>query len=648
MYPVLYNREETEFTSNGIGRLSDCIRAVVFEERNGIYEAEFDYPLTGERYKDIQEGRFVTMRHDDKGDAQPFQIYGRTAPINGIVTFYAHHISYQLATVTVMPYTASSCAQALDSIPLYSINHNPFTFWTDKEVSSNFSLTTPRNAKELLFGSSGSILDVYGKGDYEYDKYTVKLHSDRGMDNGVEIRYGKNLADITHDIDISETYTGIVPYWVSHEDESVVVTLPEGMVVSDDAPAFSAEWETHTNQNIKTEDDVPLEFAAKNIAVIPVDFSESFDTEPTIEQLRNRAKAYLRNNTPWIPDESIDVDFVALWQTAEYDAVAPLQRVSLCDKVSVYYPELGVRAVKMTVIRTEYNCLTERFDKITLGKAKTSLAGIIQQDTTQEILKTVPTITTLHQALETATELIRGGKGGYKVDVLDADGHPVETLYMDSPDINTAVNILRINRNGIAFSRDGYDPERFISAWTIDGHFNANYIDTGTLVADIVKAGVLSDIRNNNWWNLDTGEMKLGTETIIDDPTTPDGTTTLGTFKETTETRLTNTEDGLTLNFNRAMERIQDVDDSQTREFAEWKSYIRFKDGSIILGKEENPITLTLVNDRISFKSSGVEVAYLSDNIMYISNIHVTDSAVINGLSITEVSDGYLIDIQAE
>ena len=114
MIPILYNGDETRFINNGRGRLSDATRCIVTEERNGIYELEIDYPITGVHFEEIKQGRIIAATHDDKHDIQPYEVYRRTVPdLNGIVTFYAHHISYKLNGVTVEPFTASSCAAAL-------------------------------------------------------------------------------------------------------------------------------------------------------------------------------------------------------------------------------------------------------------------------------------------------------------------------------------------------------------------------------------------------------------------------------------------------------------------------------------------------------------------------------------------------------
>jgi hypothetical protein len=72
----------------------------------------------------------------------------------------------------------------------------------------------------------------------------------------------------------------------------------------------------------------------------------------------------------------------------------------------------------------------------------------------------------------------------------NADGQPQEILIMDTDDINTAVHVIRMNRNGIGFSNNGYEGP-FESAWTIDGQFNADFIATGTLLASFIKGGTL-------------------------------------------------------------------------------------------------------------------------------------------------------------
>ena len=112
-------------------------------------------------------------------------------------------------------------------------------------------------------------------------------------------------------------------------------------------------------------------------------------------------------------------------------------------------------------------------------------------------------------AIEAATSLITGGLGGHVIMNMDAEsGKPCEILIMDTEDVETAVNVLRINLNGIGFSSSGYAGP-YETAWTLDGHFNASFIDTGVLTANLIKAGVIQSIGGENYWDLNSDEFVL-------------------------------------------------------------------------------------------------------------------------------------------
>lgn len=508
MIPILYNRDEVHFVTNGIGRLSDCTRAVVTEERNGIYELEFDYPIEGVHFNEIEIGKIVACTHDDKHDIQPFVIYSRSVPdLNGIVTFNAHHISYRLNDIVVMPYTAGSVTAALNGIKTNSANSNPFTFWTDKTTTAEFKNEVPRNARNMLGGEENSILDVFGGGDYELDKFTVKLHAHRGQDSDVEIRYSKNLTELSQTIDNSETYNAVVPYWLGSEGE--LVTLPEQMLIFAGADPQVAYL---TDQNLiilRTESEEPIEVTYSIADAVPMDLSDAFEEQPTVDQLRATAIARFENSGAWLPNENLTVDFVQLWQTEEFKEYSALQRVSLCDTVSVYYPQVGISKVKQKVVKVVYDVLMDRYDSIELGSVQTSLGQAIQT----QIMENVPTTSMMDAAIQYATELIRGGLGGYVVMTPGANGYPQEILIMDTPDTDTAVNVWRFNQGGLGHSHNGYQGPFDDIALTQDGRINANMITTGILNANLITAGTITDRTGKNYWNLDSGQFvtKQGT-----------------------------------------------------------------------------------------------------------------------------------------
>lgn len=478
MIPILYEENETSYVHSGLGRLTDCLSCSVSETLNGPYELTLTYPITGIHYSDIREGRIILAEPNEGGTWQPFIIYRISRPLNGVVTVSAEHISYLLNKVVIMPFSASSVAQALTNIPNYAANTCPFSFMTDKTATGPFEVDYPRAARGLLGGEAGSILDVYGKGEYEFDRFRVNLWVNRGTDKGVTIRYGKNLTQLVRDSDIQNTYTGIVPYW-KNQDETV--TLSEKVVWSDYRHIFAYD------------------------IVKPVDFSTNWTEKPTENQLRTAAQNYVANNEGWKINENIKISFVALWQTEEYKSVANVERVKMGDTVHAIYDALGV-SVAAEVIKTDYNVLLERYNSIELG-AKQNTLGTVLKDTIAPAV-TAEANSFTQAAIDEATKLITGANGGHVIIATNADGEPTEIFIMDTDNVSTAQNVLRMNMNGIGFSSHGVDGP-FTTAWTIDGSFVANFITSGILNANVIRAGIIQDKTGGNYWNLDTGEFHL-------------------------------------------------------------------------------------------------------------------------------------------
>lgn len=429
MIPILFDQSEKSFTSGGLGFLADCTSCKVSQERNGIFECEFTYPITGPLYDEIQEKAIIYATHDNSGKPQPFDIYARSAPINGLVTFYAHHISYRLSNSVVMPFTASGIVDAMEKIQANIVTDDGFSFWTDKTTSGDYAKTVPSIVRETLGGEEGSLLDVYGRGDYVFDKFEVRLYQDKGEDNNVEIRYGKNLVNITHKVDFESAYNAIVPYWLN-EETGDLRTLPEGYVSYDDGTAY--------------------------IVAIPFPMNEYFETMPSVEAMRQRAQDLLYSSDAWKPSEGFEVNFVQLWESEEYEQYAPLQQVNLCDIVHVYYKELGINAVRERVVKTVYNTLLDRYDEITLNELPTTLTELTQQQINQSAENAV-TPEGLRTQLNLAIELVRGDLGGYIAIPADQDGLPQVIYVMDSPNKATAVNVIRIGSSGISRSSSGID-----------------------------------------------------------------------------------------------------------------------------------------------------------------------------------------------
>lgn len=465
MIPILYTADETEFTCNGVGRLTDCISCEVTEERNGVYEVEFVYPVNGIHYEDITLGMILYTTHDASKKPQPFVIYKRSAEIDGHVTFNAHHISYRMSGIVVKPISLTGTAtEVMEAMKTNALGTCPFTFWSDRTGSLAYGSDKPATMREMLGGEEGSVLELFG-GEFEFDNFAVKLWVNRGTDHGVSIRYGKNMTDITAESNEEGAYNAVVPFWSNGEE---LVTLPEWYVTGPGAQY--------------------------GIVLAPLDLSDVWDSAPTALDLRTEAQRRLSDSQAWLAQENIEVEFAQLWQTEEYADVEALQRVVLCDTVSVYYTAAGVEA-KTKVIKTVYDPLAEQYTSIELGAKLSSLADTISQRTEDSILQKTVTKGFMAASIENATQLITGGRGGYVVLGQSSSGYPDEILIMDTDSTQTAVHVIRMNRNGIGFSTSGYQGP-FVSAWTIDGVFNTAFINVASLSvlsanAGIITAGVL-------------------------------------------------------------------------------------------------------------------------------------------------------------
>lgn len=355
MTPILYNSTETAFHTNGLGALADCVSCFVEREVNGIYELEMRYPLDGRRYGDIQERSLILAKPDPYSDPQPFRVYRITAPMRGTVTVYARHIAYDLIGIPVSPFKALTTPAAMQGLADNAAVTCPFTFSTDKETVADMTVSVPKSIWSQLGGSEGSVLDVYG-GEYDFDRFQIKLLKRLGADRGVTIRYGKNLTSLEQDRNCAEVYTGVYPYWKG--SDGALVTLPEWIIGVDGSFDY--------------------------VRILALDLSEAFEEAPTVAQLRARAKTYIKANNIGVPDVSWTISFVQLERTEEYRGKALLEKVQLGDTVTVIFPKMGVN-VSARAVKTRYNVLLDRYESVTLGKVRANISDTIA-DNSQKIL----------------------------------------------------------------------------------------------------------------------------------------------------------------------------------------------------------------------------------------------------------------------
>lgn len=489
MIPILFDAIAKTFTTFGIGVLTEATSCEITEERNGIYELTLKYPINGRLYNYLEKENIIVAKPNDLASNQAFRIYKISKPINGIITINATHISYDLATIGVVPFSlknasAIQCGQSL--LNNASIAHS-FIFQTDISKTADFGCVEPKGIRGLFGGSKESILDIFG-GEFEWDNFNVILHSTRGADRGVLIEYGKNLTKFTYDSDITDTYTHVLPYGVIEDDatgEKSSVTLPEKVL-----PISNT--------------------ILQNGKVYIKDMTNEFsETEKVTEDaLRTKTNIWIKNHPLGVEAKTITVSFEPLWKQKEYAAIH--EKLSLCDTVTIRHSILGI-TTKMKVIKMVYSCLDEKYKSITLGEAKSNLATRFNEideeiKSTQSKIDKFPLI--LSNEISKATQLVTGNSGGCVITRTHDDGTPYELLILDNEDITKAVNVWRWNIGGLGFSSSGYNGP-YETAITQDGSIVANFITTGSLSANILKAGIISSLDGLSYWNLETGEVVL-------------------------------------------------------------------------------------------------------------------------------------------
>lgn len=348
MIPILFENTATEYNNNGLGALVDVGYCTVTEERNGIYELKMQYPSNGHLYNELSVDRQILAKPNDTSNPQAFRIYKISKPMNGVVTVSAEHISYQLSSIIVSPFSATNVGEALAEIKENSMSANPFVFWTDKTTVANMSTTLPMSARSLLGGVQGSVLDTY-TGEYEFDNYTVKLHQNRGADNGVVIAYAKNLTGVKCEERLDNVVTGAIAVWIVKDENDQVINEVYGDL-----------------QTVDTD----LSYS-RNVVI---DCSADFEVEPTKADLNAKALQYIQSNknTPYF---SVAVEFVNLGDTEEYKQFKHFEQISLGDTVTIKHPMFGID-VKAKVIKTVYDSVNERYEKIQIGEAFANILNL--------------------------------------------------------------------------------------------------------------------------------------------------------------------------------------------------------------------------------------------------------------------------------
>ena len=352
-YPILYKANETNFEHLGVSVLSDASKCYVSRERNGIYILEFDYPVNGKDVDKIKEGMIIKSDAGYRTKNQRF-IVSKIAKTQNEFKIYCQHISQVKTTMNAIRPDITVTGSAMMALSTWRDNllDSRDEFFVNSDIttvnSTTWKVENIENARDALGGKAGSILDVWG-GEYEFDNLNITLHKSMGIDNPTIIAYGKNLLDLEQEQSILETYTSVFPFkkYTDDNNREQLITLPEILLDS-----------THLNK-----------FTHRRI--LKVDFS-SDENIKSVEQLRSKAKSYIKNNNVGVPKTNLKINYQDLSKVEGVFDNPALEQIDLCDRLKVYYSELGILNENAKVVKIIWDVILEENHEIEVGDGRSS------------------------------------------------------------------------------------------------------------------------------------------------------------------------------------------------------------------------------------------------------------------------------------
>ncbi len=452
----IFGAGEKIFNNNG-EKILQPLKAVITKEDNGDYSLSLEISIQDKDY--ILHGNIVVC--DTPWGAQGFRIYNPQKK-NNKITCTCKHLYFDTENYLILDnYVVDrNCNYALDWFNTHAEPESPFETLSDIEALGSVYIV-----RKSLAEAISAVIEVYG-GHLVRDNFKIQVRQSIGQDNGVVIRYGKNLQDITSKEDWTKVVTKLLP--VGKDG----LMLPEQFITTSDIDTSSQYYGL----------EYPIPYCktvsfSQDIEKQEEETEEEYQAE-LIEDLRTQAIAYITENC--VPKIS-------------YTVKANIDRITdVGDIIEVIDERFIAQGVKLPtyVISIKYDCLQNRFTEVNFGTFSNKLKNLIPTITTQTTSNVEQSIASdltpqIESALADAYEKIWGALGSSYV-IYESD----KILIIDALPKEEAQHCIMLNSAGISFSQNGINGD-FISAWTIDGTFNAQNINIINLVADIIKGGTL-------------------------------------------------------------------------------------------------------------------------------------------------------------
>ena len=473
----LFDKNETNFDHYETV-IDNCISCRVVQEWNGMYSLTMTTPIDNR----IVEEKILKV--PTPKNEQLFRIASVTKVVRKgeyAYNVYARHITYDLLDDLLLDIRPTNATQkvALDAILNQSENTHSFTGYSDVTGKHTANYVRMNPIQAIMGQQDNSLLNLWG-GNLERDNFNFRINA-TSVDRGFTVELGKNLVGITETIDISEVTTRLYPTIVI--EDPTVTKLPEKYV---DSPLIG-------------------NYKSPNIKELRLDLTDEQKELPLTELYQFMRAECQKQYDLGVdkPTVNYEIDFVSLRNTEQYKHLGILEQVDISDTIHVKVDLIGVD-LETQVIKYEYDSITEKFIKIQLGNFKPTLTSQTN-DIKKLVDKTIrESDVSFSLKMKAIADRITGNNGGYQIIRLNNLGEPYETLWMDTPNVDTATNVMRINQQGIAGSNNGINGPYDI-AMTIDGAIAASDAVIMNLESVSVTGDVINIMSSSTTFDVGTG-----------------------------------------------------------------------------------------------------------------------------------------------
>lgn len=490
----VYEFNQTSFNNNGICTLFPKSAVITRDLNEYKYYLDLTHPIdeTG-KWKEVTQDRIIVANE------QPFRIKFVQKTSREIVA-YCEQIFFDLNNnfIEDTNIKGKNGNTALNQILSNTNYAHPFSGTSNIQITNNSRLVRKNVLSAIIGDNENSFVNRWG-GELDIDGFTFKINTRIGRNNGYKVEYSKNMTGINAKFDMRNVVTKIRP--VGFDGIKLEELFVDSPLINSYAMPIIREYKY---------EDVKWKGSPNYQAPLDGEDDGAYETLAEAQaELKRRALAEFSENEVDLPTVNYNVNFIELSNTDEYANYQALSSINIGDDVVIRHKILDIN-IPARCTAYKYNCLTCNFDEITLGHYNKNFFTDVKntmndmdsvKDTLQELPKQLNDI--LQQSKEYVTDFINGGFGGYVYYT------PNAIYILDNPDVNVAKNVAVFNMNGLGFSNEGINGT-FETAITRDGHIVADFIDTGILTADIIKAGILESKNGKSWLDMSTGEFNFG------------------------------------------------------------------------------------------------------------------------------------------